>query len=145
MFNWLWLQKWVPKSLLICFTHCPVPPPKFFAYINPVQIHLDPLTLLWLNAFSLNLQQSVKSLTLEKTEPPYLDVKVEAIMFRVRMLSLFWSTMHSTLMFSQVTHSSKFPVTNVAPKLIFILQMHASHMADQVPPPVELYLAYLTA
>ena len=65
-----------------------VPPPKFFAYINPVQIHLDPLTLLWLNAFSLNLQQSVKSLTLEKTEPPYLDVKVEAIMFRVRMLSL---------------------------------------------------------
>ena len=60
-----------------------VPPPKFFAYINPVQIHLDPLTLLWLNAFSLNLQQSVKSLTLEKTEPPYLDVKVEAIMFRV--------------------------------------------------------------
>ena len=66
-----------------------VPPPKFFAYINPVQIHLDPLTLLWLNAFSLNLQQSVKSLTLEKTEPPYLDVKVEAIMFRVGSIFIF--------------------------------------------------------
>ena len=60
-----------------------VPPPKFFAYINPVQIHLDPLTLLWLNAFSLNLQQSVKLLALEKGDAPYLDVKVEAIMFRV--------------------------------------------------------------
>ena len=66
-----------------------MPPPKFFAYINPVQIHLDPLTLLWLNAFSLNLQQSVKSLTLEKTEPPYLDVKVEAIMFRVGSILIF--------------------------------------------------------
>ena len=64
-----------------------VPPPKFFAYINPVQIHLDPLTLLWLNAFSLNLQQSVKLLSLEKTDAPYLDVKVEAIMFRVSIHS----------------------------------------------------------
>ena len=64
-----------------------MPPPKFFAYINPVQIHLDPLTLLWLNAFSLNLQQSVKLLSLEKTDAPYLDVKVEAIMFRVSLLS----------------------------------------------------------
>ena len=60
-----------------------VPPPKFFAYINPVQVSLDPITCLWLNAFALNLQQSVTELSLEKTEPPYLDVKVEAIMFRV--------------------------------------------------------------
>ncbi len=61
----------------------PVPPPKFFAYINPIQLCLDHLTVLWLNAFSLNLQQSVKMLALEKGEPPYLDVKIEAIMFRV--------------------------------------------------------------
>ena len=60
-----------------------MPPPKFFAYINPVQVSVDPLTVLWLNAFSLNLQQSVKMLALEKGEPPYLDVKIEAIMLRV--------------------------------------------------------------
>ncbi len=54
-----------------------------FAYVNPVQLNLDPLTVLWLNAFSLNLEQSVKSMSLEKGEPPYLDVKVEAIMFKV--------------------------------------------------------------
>ena len=61
----------------------PLPPPKLFAYFNPIQLTLDPLTVLWLNAFALNLQRSVKLLSLEQTEPPYLDVKVEAIMFRV--------------------------------------------------------------
>ena len=61
----------------------PLPPPKLFAYFNPIQLSLDPLTVLWLNAFALNLQRSVKLLSLEQTEPPYLDVKVEAIMFRV--------------------------------------------------------------
>ena len=81
-----------------------MPPPKFFAYINPVQIHLDPLTLLWLNAFSLNLQQSVKSLTLEKTEPPYLDVKVEAIMFRVGSIFIFFYKSKTTQLFHQLFH-----------------------------------------
>ena len=64
-------------------THFPLPPPKLFAYFNPIQLLLDPLTILWLNAFALNLQRSVKMLSLEQTEPPYLDVKIEAIMFRV--------------------------------------------------------------
>ena len=61
----------------------PIPPPKLFGYFNPIQLSLDPLTVLWLNAFALNLQRSVKMLSLEQTDPPYLDVKVEAIMFRV--------------------------------------------------------------
>ncbi len=60
-----------------------MPPPKLFAYINPVQINLDPITVLWLNAFALNLEKSVKAMSLEKGEPPYLDVKIEAIMFKV--------------------------------------------------------------
>lgn len=69
-----------------------VPAPKFFAYINPIQISLDPITCLWLNAFALNLGQSVKKLADEKAEPPYLDVKIEAIMFRViTLLSSFTS------------------------------------------------------
>ena len=60
----------------------PLPPPKLFAYFNPIQFTLDPSTLLWLNAFALNLQRSVKMLSAEQSEPPYLDVKCEAIMFR---------------------------------------------------------------
>ena len=60
-----------------------VPPPKLFAYFNPILLNVDPITLLWLNAFALNLQRSVKELSVEQTEPPYLDVKIEAIMFRV--------------------------------------------------------------
>eukprot|EP00095_Tigriopus_kingsejongensis_P003689 maker-scaffold11_size778918-snap-gene-6.50 protein:Tk03689 transcript:maker-scaffold11_size778918-snap-gene-6.50-mRNA-1 annotation:"uhrf1-binding protein 1-like protein" len=61
----------------------PLPAPKFFAYINPIQISVDPITCLWLNAFALNLGQSVKKLADEEVEAPYLDVKVEAIMFRI--------------------------------------------------------------
>ena len=60
----------------------PLPPPKLFAYFNPIQLTLDPLTVLWMNAFALNLQRSVKLLSVEQAEPPYLDVKVEARMFR---------------------------------------------------------------
>jgi hypothetical protein len=55
-----------------------------FAYFNPIQLNVDPITTLWLNAFALNLQRSVKLLSIEQTDPPYLDVKIEAIMFRVR-------------------------------------------------------------
>ena len=55
-----------------------------FAYFNPIQLCMDHLTVLWLNAFALNLQRSVKMLAVEQTEPPYLDVKIEAIMLRVR-------------------------------------------------------------
>ena len=54
-----------------------------FAYFNPIQLSVDPITMLWLNAFALNLQRSVKMLSVEQTDPPYLDVKIEAIMFRV--------------------------------------------------------------
>lgn len=61
----------------------PLPPPKLFAYFNPIQLTVDPLTTLWLNAFALNLQRSVKMLAIEQTDPPYLDVKLEAIMFRI--------------------------------------------------------------
>ena len=62
-----------------------MPPPKLFAYFNPIQLNVDPITTLWLNAFALNLQRSVKMLSVEQTDPPYLDVKIEAIMFRVSL------------------------------------------------------------
>ena len=59
-----------------------------FAYFNPIQLCMDHLTVLWLNAFALNLQRSVKMLAVEQTEPPYLDVKIEAIMLRVRFYKI---------------------------------------------------------
>ena len=68
-----------------------VPPPKMFAYFNPIQLSVDPITMLWLNAFALNLQRSVKMLSVEQTDPPYLDVKIEAIMFRVSKNYFFHS------------------------------------------------------
>ena len=66
-----------------------MPPPKLFAYFNPILLNVEPLTLLWLNAFALNLQRSVKLLSVEQTDPPYLDVKIEAIMFRVSIWAIF--------------------------------------------------------
>ena len=74
----------------------PLPPPKLFAYFNPIQLTLDPLTVLWMNAFALNLQRSVKLLSVEQAEPPYLDVKVEARMFRFVIVQQIMSK-HSKL------------------------------------------------
>ena len=71
-----------------------VPPPKLFAYFNPIQLSVDPLTFLWLNAFALNLQRSVKMLSVEQSEPPYLDVKIEAIMFRIIVETFEESALH---------------------------------------------------
>lgn len=65
-------------------TPFPLPPPKFYVHINPVQIHFDVLTLLWLNSFALNLHQSLLSTTNQDTAAlMYVDVKVEAIMPRL--------------------------------------------------------------
>ncbi|XP_069995587.1 bridge-like lipid transfer protein family member 3B isoform X1 [Penaeus vannamei] len=58
----------------------PVPPPKLYLQLNPIQVTFDPLSLLWLNAFTRSLQRTIV------TEPPpssYLDVHLEAIMPRV--------------------------------------------------------------
>ena len=71
-----------------------MPPPKLFAYFNPILLNVEPLTLLWLNAFALNLQRSVKLLSVEQTDPPYLDVKIEAIMFRVSIWAIFSNFLH---------------------------------------------------
>ena len=67
-----------------------------FAYFNPIQLSVDPITMLWLNAFALNLQRSVKMLSVEQTDPPYLDVKIEAIMFRVSIFSNSFYYMHNS-------------------------------------------------
>lgn len=72
-----------------------MPPPKLFAHLNPIQITLDVDSCLWLNAFALNLHQSLTNASLmcqqaksdiQITEKSmYVDVKLEAIMTRVNI------------------------------------------------------------
>ena len=56
--------------------------------VNPVQIHFDLCSCLWLNSFALNLHQSLLlSSSAEQQQAAaalmYIDVKLEAIMPRV--------------------------------------------------------------
>lgn len=65
----------------------PLPPPALMLYLNPITIWVDTLTLLWINAFTLNLQKSVTglqaSLAMEKSDSFYADVKAELLMPRI--------------------------------------------------------------
>jgi hypothetical protein len=64
-----------------------VPQPKFYVQVNPIQIHFDVCSCLWLNSFALNLHQSLLSSSSEQQQAAaalmYMDVKLEAIMPRV--------------------------------------------------------------
>jgi len=64
----------------------PLPPPVLMVHLNPVTVWLDVPTLVWINAFMLNLQKSVQSLQasleLEQSES-YTNIKLEVLMPRV--------------------------------------------------------------
>jgi len=65
----------------------PLPPPCVMVHTNPFTVWLDVLTLIWINAFILNLQKSVKSLQasldLEQGDSFYADIKLEILMPRI--------------------------------------------------------------
>ncbi|XP_055375780.1 bridge-like lipid transfer protein family member 3A isoform X3 [Condylostylus longicornis] len=76
----------------------PLPPSKMFCYINPIQVHFDLSSVLWLNSFALNLHESLlkasvgmsntstgDSIAKSANEPDlmYMDIKLEAIMPRI--------------------------------------------------------------
>ncbi|KAK3923200.1 UHRF1-binding protein 1-like [Frankliniella fusca] len=66
----------------------PLPPPKFYVQLNPIQVYFDVLSVLWANSFALNLHQSLqKSVTEMNSSLPYVDVKIEAVMPRIIMES----------------------------------------------------------
>ena len=65
----------------------PLPVPALMLYINPITVWVDTLTLLWINAFSLNLQKSVQSLALEESDSFYADIKLEMLMPRL----VYWA------------------------------------------------------
>ncbi|KAI4463582.1 hypothetical protein MML48_4g00014003 [Holotrichia oblita] len=63
----------------------PLPPPKFYVRLNPIQVVFDVDSCLWLNSFALNLHQSLQN---GKSNEPangltYIDVKIEAILPRI--------------------------------------------------------------
>ena len=71
-----------------------VPPPQFNVFCNPIQIHFDLLTVLWLQSFGLYLLRTLNALTENTTTAPsndifQIDVRIEAIMTRVRYISYF--------------------------------------------------------
>ena len=51
-------------------------------HVNPLQVMVDPVTVLWLNAFVCNLTRSL-SATPGSESPPYVDLRLEAIMPRL--------------------------------------------------------------
>lgn len=79
-----------------------MPPNKIFVHLNPIQInfHLD--SVLWLNSFALNLHESLLRTSVGdtvnaqsspcKNEPSlmYMDVKLEAIMPRVKIIYIHY-------------------------------------------------------
>lgn len=63
----------------VCF---PLPSPKIYAYMHPLQVDLDVCTVLWLNAFASNLTESLTKIN-TATEEPYADIRLELIQPKV--------------------------------------------------------------
>ncbi|XP_025411987.1 UHRF1-binding protein 1-like isoform X4 [Sipha flava] len=64
----------------------PLPPSKFYAQLNPVQLNFDALTVLWLNTFALNVYKSLMTTNVANQDNLgsmiYFDILIEAIMPR---------------------------------------------------------------
>ncbi|XP_050307973.1 UHRF1-binding protein 1-like [Anthonomus grandis grandis] len=67
----------------------PLPAPKFYIQVNPIQVVFDQDTCLWLNCFLLNLIQSLQDAQAEEVNSnfTYIDVKIEAILPRLNFES----------------------------------------------------------
>ncbi|EFN85936.1 UHRF1-binding protein 1-like isoform X2 [Harpegnathos saltator] len=65
----------------------PLPPPKFYVQLNPIQVNFDLCSCLWFNSFALNLHYSLmgkdKQLSHSSARLMYFDVKIEAILPRI--------------------------------------------------------------
>ncbi|EFN69653.1 UHRF1-binding protein 1-like [Camponotus floridanus] len=62
----------------------PLPPPKFYVQLNPIQINFDVCSCLWFNSFALNLHYSLMGKKqLSSARLTYFDVKIEAILPRI--------------------------------------------------------------
>ncbi|XP_043268359.1 UHRF1-binding protein 1 isoform X2 [Venturia canescens] len=67
----------------------PLPPPKFYVQLNPIQVNYDICSCLWFNSFALNLYHSLIAGTeksnnaVSSSNLMYFDVKLEAILPRI--------------------------------------------------------------
>ncbi|XP_047351332.1 UHRF1-binding protein 1-like isoform X1 [Vespa velutina] len=63
----------------------PLPPPKFYVQVNPIQVNFDVCSCLWFNSFLLNLHHSLmkKNETSSLKNIMYFDVKIEAILPKI--------------------------------------------------------------
>ncbi|XP_053383939.1 bridge-like lipid transfer protein family member 3B isoform X2 [Mercenaria mercenaria] len=62
----------------------PVPHANMYVLINPVRLHIDYLTMLWSNYFSLNLAQVVETHENEfQKKLEHVDIKIESLMPRL--------------------------------------------------------------
>ncbi|KAG5343466.1 UH1BL protein, partial [Acromyrmex charruanus] len=62
----------------------PLPPPKFYVQLNPIQVNFDVCSCLWFNSFALNLYHSLMGKDkLSSSRLMYFDVKIEAILPRI--------------------------------------------------------------
>ena len=86
----------------LCFVTS-VPSPKIYVQVNPVQINLDPLSILWLNAFGRNLQEALQP---QSNPTTYIDVHLESIMPRVSFCYFRAIFMGVTLVMNFILHSS---------------------------------------
>ncbi|KAJ8675797.1 hypothetical protein QAD02_011583 [Eretmocerus hayati] len=70
----------------------PLPPPKFYVQLNPIQVNFDVCSCLWFNSFLLNLYQSLlnssNNVATNTANLMYFDVKIEAILPRLIFESL---------------------------------------------------------
>ncbi|XP_033218279.1 UHRF1-binding protein 1-like [Belonocnema kinseyi] len=64
----------------------PLPPPKFYVQLNPIQVNFDTCSCLWFNSFLLNLYHSLlgngNKTSSNTANLMYFDVKIEAILPR---------------------------------------------------------------
>ncbi|XP_017130004.1 UHRF1-binding protein 1-like isoform X5 [Drosophila elegans] len=120
----------------------PLPPSKVFVHVNPIQVHFDLSSILWLNSFGLNLHESLlrTSVGSQSTQQPrgsiasngsngtqmaaavnvdqepnlmYMDVKVEAIMPRVVMEAAVDAPTQKDRPKTMQIQVSRFALTNI--------------------------------
>ncbi|XP_043949934.1 UHRF1-binding protein 1-like isoform X5 [Drosophila biarmipes] len=119
----------------------PLPPSKIFVHVNPIQVHFDLSSILWLNSFGLNLHESLlrtsvgsqsalprgsiasngsngtqKAAAVNVDQEPnlmYMDVKVEAIMPRVVMEAAVDAPSQKDRPKTMQIQVSRFALTNI--------------------------------
>ncbi|GAB6031805.1 hypothetical protein CHUAL_010207 [Chamberlinius hualienensis] len=91
----------------------PVPVPNIYLHANPVQLYLDPVTIVWLSSFMLSIKP-IQSGT-QKDEREFvrpLDIHIEALMPRIVIPAPKDSPLHDDRPLNMQIQISRFVATN---------------------------------